>query len=226
MSFWDRLFGAPAEKAPEKRTVTWPPRVKPTAEQSQGTGSAPAPSARQIDAVVSTLSRAGLTPKRELTSEDFAAPARAGTFDTRPLTSAPLLLDRDDQPLFSGVYLIDDSRPLTTPEGLQAFAEDLAAAAGTAQGLRVVIVADPGSGTRGSLSVHTGRSVRDVSFDLDPEAGDEFAEAQLPAAVSPETRIAHTLTAGPGGERVVVWVSRRGPVRVRQALEAENPWQK
>lgn len=202
---------------PEERVqpvLATPPEREGTAEDQ-----------RLLDSTVSILQEAGITPNREVTVEDVAdcQPAGLNAFRARPLTTVIQLVDSDGQPLLSPVYRDLSESTRTTPEELKIYVQELAEAVGTAESLSVTIVPDPGSTRRGSIAVNTGPAVRDVPYDLDPDFGDEAAEAALSYAVAPETVITHPVVTDVQGERLTVWASKRSQKGFFAALDAENP---
>lgn len=218
MGFWDKIFGTPTQS-----TATADPA--PSASQVPEPAPGPQDAADKLAGTLTTLRDAGFIPARDITLADLkdCQPSDLGPFYRRPLTSVLRLLDRDGQPLFGRVHVDCEPGTRLTPSDLRNYAQDLAAAAGTGSDSRVVVVPDPGNPAAGSLAIFTGNSVRDVSFTLDPDFGDPAAEAQLPAAVSPDTFEACTFFSSSDHERMVVWTSRRCPASIGAALLAENP---
>ena len=177
-----------------------------------------------LESTMGILAEAGITPAREVTVADVAdcQPAGLTAFRTRPLTTVLQLVDSDGQPLLSPLHRDVTDRIRTTPEELCEFTAELAEAAGTGQQLDIRVVPDPGSTRKGSMAVRTGWAVRDVVYDLDPDFGDENAEADLSYAVAPETLITHPVVTDVQGERLTVWASKRAPQNFFTVLDAEN----
>ncbi|AWB81498.1 hypothetical protein C3B44_03295 [Corynebacterium yudongzhengii] len=178
---------------------------------------------RVLANAVATLATAGITPRRELTLDDVSTGCSSGLsgFHARPLTSTMKLVDADGEFLFRHVHFDVEDRARTSGRGLADYAIELGEAAGSP--VRVRVVPDPGSSARGSIRVDNGNRVRDVSFDLDADFGDQQAEDALTCAVAAPGRRAYPILTDAQGERLTAWVTRSTPEAFFTALHGENP---
>lgn len=174
---------------------------------------------------LNTLADYEFHPRREVTVEDLETNQLEGIdgFRRRPLTTLLTLVDEVGSPVFNRVFIDAEEFSRIEVADLEEFIADAATGAGTADQIRdVIIMADPGSTTTGSLRLTVDNNVRDLSFDLDPDFGDDLAESDILEAVSPEGFDAYTLLAGTGMKQITVWVPRNSDDRLIEALQDEN----
>lgn len=167
---------------------------------------------------LATLDAYGLRPSAPVTAESLDA----GAFQSRPLTTLLTHVDEDGCPVLGRVYVDEDELTRTSVNDLTCFATAAAERAGTAIS-EPVVMADPGSRTTGSLRYTVDQTVRDHSFAIDPDFGDDLVEADILEGVSPAGHDAFTFYAGPAMKPVTVWLPADSDDRLIEALAAENP---
>lgn len=178
-----------------------------------------------LDDGLRTLADYDLHPRREVTVEDLEADQLEGVdgFRRRPLTTLLTLVDEIGSPVFDRVFIDAEEFSRLEIGDLEEFIADAATGAGTTDVVRdVIVMTDPGSTTTGSLRLTVGDRVRDLSFDLDPDFGDDLAESDILEAVSPEGYDAYTLLAGTGMKQITVWLPRNSDDQLIEALQDEN----
>lgn len=157
---------------------------------------------------LATLSRAGFTPRREITFPDVVADSSCGMgrFRRHPLVSLLGLRDLNEEQLFKRVHYDLSAAQHTTPAELIDLVRSYARAAGTTDQVGDFnLMLDPGSATCGSFRFTNGDRVNDISFQLDPDFGDEEAEMQVALDVSPEGYRPHTFFAGDTAHPLILW---------------------
>lgn len=206
MGIWQKLF----DDSPEEPTA---------ADQ------APADDAGLLARSLDGLAGHGFHPSREVTLADLPADTGEGrlAFRRRPLTTLLLLPNAEGRPLFGRVHVDNDELNRVGVDDLVFFIEDAAEHAGTGDQLRdVLVMRDPGSARTGSLRYTLGHDVRDHSFYLDPDFGDEFVEAEILDGVSPTGYEAFTFYARPSMKPVTLWLDVTTDDSLVDALLAEN----
>ena len=180
---------------------------------------------RLFEAALATLESAGFVPRHEPSLADVTQKGNSVLLRwlrARPLTVLLSLRDVDDEQFFDHVWVDPVEYTRLSAGELVELVRDVAAATGRKDelgGVRVIF--DPGSACSGSLSYRLGQDVVDVSFDMDPDFGDEAAEAQIVRALAPEGTVPHLLFDRASARCTVVWA----PVdngSFFDALDAEN----
>ena len=181
---------------------------------------------RLLAAAAVTLESAGFVPRQEpslahvLRRDEFLQLER---LRARPLTTLLALRDLDDEPIYEGIWVDPRENTRTQATDLVDLVRDIAIATGQEEELgEITLMYDPGSQTSGSLRFRVGEyDVHDVSFDLDPDFGDESAETQIMHDLAPGGTVAHLLFEQPTARCTAVWAasSQEG---FFAALDAEN----
>lgn len=221
---------SPAQRSPAARTerttnqkvaagtgVTLTAEVVDTAPSAEDT--------QLLTESLATLRAAGFSPRREVSFEDVAADSACGMsrFRRYPLMSLLGLRDLDEEQLFERVHYDQAAVQRTTPEDLLELVSAYARAAGTAEQIgHVNLMLDPGSTTSGSFRFTNGDRVNDVTFDLDADFGDEEAQMQIAADVSPEGYEPHVLFAGDTARPVVLWAPRGQDLSALESVLEES----
>lgn len=178
-----------------------------------------------FEITLAALEQAGFVPRRPLTFTDLLqnnTNTVLHRFRSRPLTTLLTVRDLDENLLYPNVYV---DRTLTTRvsvDELHAVVEDMAQATGISDEVdNIILMLDKDSASSGSFRFTYHTHVRDVSFDLDPDVGDQQAEYDIATAMAPKGTQAHWLFDGVTAQAVVVWAPA-GDRTIVDALLAEN----
>ena len=203
MGIWRRLFGeGPA-----------PERLEPGDDQEL------------LQRSLSTLADHGFRPCREITIERLGVDPREGllAFRRRPLTTLLTLPDASGRPLFGRVFVDTEDLNRVDASDLPLFITAAAEHSGTGDLLRGIrVMCDPGTDRTGSLRYTIGHDVRDHSFDLDPDFGNDAVEAAIVDGVSPADLESFTFYARPSMTPVTPWLDIDSDDHLVEALRAEN----
>lgn len=171
-----------------------------------------------LERSLATLAAYDFRPSTGITPGDLDPDA----FQRRPLTTLLTHVDEDGNPVFGRVHIDEDELTRTSVTDLTCFATTVAEHAGTSI-TEPVVMTDPGSPTTGSLRYTVGQIVRDHSFHIDPDFGDDLVEADILEGVAPEGYDAFTFYAGPTMKPVTLWLPTSSDDTLIEALAAENP---
>ena len=227
MGLTKKMFGA--EDAPTARNTV---RATPAAAQpgdpvtaTGHPGEVMEADHRLFEAALATLESAGFIPRHEPSLADVAQKGNSVLLRwlrARPLTVLLSLRDVDDEQFFDHVWVDPVEYTRLSAGELVELVHDVAAATGREDelgGVRVIF--DPGTECSGSLSYRIGQDVADVSFDMDPEFGDENAEARIARDLAPGGTVPHLLFDRASARCTVVWAPADHE-SFFDALDAEN----
>lgn len=180
---------------------------------------------RLFQAALATVEAAGFIPRRQPTLADVMksdSTLLLHWLRARPMTVLLSLRDADDEQFFSNVWVDPVERTRLSATDLVELIHDVAAATGRSGELgRINVIFDPGTESSGSLSFRLGLDVVDVSFDFDPDFGDDRAQDRILEALAPAGTVPHLIHDGASARCLVVWAPADNTPFV-DALDAEN----